>query len=210
MKDAEREAEYWKTLALDDDETPPAAPTPPVTPVADGRPIKAQFETPEQYEDAVYDWRKGKESSKFVESEKQQKGIDDLATFNKNAEDFRKEHADFNEIIERPVFNDTMREVLLTAEDGPALTYYIGKNPAVSDHLKTLTPSGQIYEIGKIAQELKAGTVTVPISGAPPPLEPVGGEGVPEKDPSKMPITEWMAWNKANEIEKIKAKLGTP
>lgn len=212
-KDAEREAEYWKNLAIEDDADPPpapppATPPPPAPPAADGRPVKAHFETPEQYEDALYSWRKESENVVSLAADKKQAMVDNLATFNKNAAEFRKEHADFDEMIEKPVFNDSMREVLLTIENGPALTYYIGKNSAVADRLRTLTPTQQIYEIGMLANQLKPEAAT-PVTTAPPPLDVIGdGVGIPEVDTSKMPIGEWMEWNKQQDLAKIKAGMG--
>lgn len=205
FREAEREVEYWKNLALADAEPEPEpAPTPP--PV-DGRPVRAHFESQEKYEDALLDWRDEKRTATETEKQTKERMKKNLATFNENAKEFRKENPDFDEVIETPVFNDSMREILLTDKNGPALTYSIAKNKATSDYLLSLTPAQQLYEIGKLSNQLTANQRIKPVSTAPEPLDPVSGEGIPEKDPSKMSIDEWMEWNKQHEISRIKSNI---
>lgn len=203
--EAEKETEYWRNLALGDQE-PPAPTTPPV-PADDGRPKQASFETIEQYEDALLDWHDGKKEAKTFAATQQQQLKDSLSNFNKNAAKLREQHPDFDAVIETPVFTPEMRSALFMTENGPMLAYHLGKNREVADKIKVLPPNQQLYEIGKLETQLVLAQKANPVTNAPEPIEPVGATGAPEVDPSKLPINDWMKWNEQQEKAKIKAKL---
>ena len=68
-----------------------------------------------------------------------------------------------------------------------------------------LSPRKQAIEMERIATKL-ATSPDEPISKAPPPIKPVGGNsGKAEVDPSKMDTKAWMEW-RDKDIEAKRAK----
>jgi hypothetical protein len=205
FREAERQANYWKERA--DGKTPVVEDKLAAKVVSD-RPALENFETTVEYEDALFDWRDKKiadattvEANKVAIKEK-------VSTFNKNAEEFKKTHKDFNEVIEAPVFTDIMRNVLFTMEGGPEIAYLIAKNPSTGESFNGLSPEQQIFKIAEIRNEVNLTHSSRTITGATGVIEPVGDTGVPEKDPDKMSTDEWMAWNKKRDLAILKKKMG--
>ena len=178
-------------------------------PDTSGRPKIENFETTEEYEDALYGWYDGKKTVATAQIEQKKRQVELLRTFNEKAADFRKVHEDFDEIIESPVFTDTMRDVIFSAETGPELAYYLGANRNIAQKIAVLPPSLQPYELGKLETQLKLAKKTKTVTGAFAPLTAIGSAtGGGEKDPSKMSTAEWMEYEKNREMEKLRQKLG--
>jgi len=205
--DAEREAAYWRKVALGKEQT-----SPPVnTPQGPQRPTLDQFDTVEEHDDAVYEWRKEKDRKETALLQQKQEQETTLRTFNDRARKLREENDDFDEVIESPVFTPVMRNVLLQSENGPEVAYFLGKpeNRDQAEKIRNLPADRQAYEIGKLESNLLLAKKTRKVPGAPAPITPVGmGGGGKEKDPSEMSTTEWMAWDKQRTLEKLKAKYG--
>jgi len=204
MREEEREKEYWKNLALGEKE--PSEPAPP-KPSTEGRPSQVNYESVEEYEDALFDWRDAKRNSETLVKTQEQEKKEALSEFNKNAANLRKEHEDFDDVINAPVFTDPMKDALFASENGPLVAYHIGKNREVADKIKLLPPERQIYEMGRLEERLLLAQKTKKTTDAPEPIEPVGITGAPEIDPSDMNTPDWMKWNKEQDLKKIKAKL---
>ena len=206
-REKEREAEYWKKVALEKKEAPPE---PKAEASLPGRPKLEQFETSEQYEDALFEWRDNVREIKSIAQRQEREYESALKEFNERARKLRNEHEDFDEIIDSPVFSPAMWEAVLLSENGPQVAYHLGKseNWALAERIRNLPPSRQLYEMGKVETQLLVATQKKTVTSAPAPIKPVGITGTGgEKDPSKMTTEEWMAWDKKREIEKLKAKL---
>lgn len=118
-------------------------------------------------------------------------------------------HPDFEEVA----FSDSVQVSRAVAaaiehsDDGPALQYYLGKNPAEAERLLKLPAPAQLVELGKIAAKLTAPEKApekpaVPpapkVSAAPRPPQPLKGSDAPvQKDPSEMSMEEYAAYRKA-------------
>ena len=123
----------------------------------------------------------------------------------------RLQHKDFDEVINAPVFTDTMRKSLFTMDGGAMVAYHLGlpANRTLADEIKVLPPEQQVYKLSKLEDHLllvqKAKTKTSSVN----PLNPVGSNAAASnKNPDDMPVAEWMEWNKQQEIAKLKEKLG--
>lgn len=208
-REAEREREYWKKVALEREQRPPEPPSD--TPQRPPRPTLDQFESTVEYEDALFEWR---DRVKSLESAAARERVEQEAafrTFNERARKVREENEDFDEVVESPVFSPTMRGVLLQSENGPEVAYFLGRpeNRDQAEKIRNLPADRQAYEIGKLESNLLLAKKTRKVTGAPPPISPVGmGGGGKEKDPSEMNIDEWMAWDRERQKEKIKKKYG--
>jgi len=176
------------------------------------RPIIDQFETTEAYEDALFEWRDSARDQKLAAERMAREHDEQLITFNSRATKLRKEHPDFDDIVESPVFTPNMRMAILSSEKGPELAYHLGlpENRAEAERIQRLSNHVQLFEMGKLEQTLSIVRKTRTTTSAPEPIKPVGITGKGETDPSKMSTAEWMAWEKERVLAKHKKKLGVP
>lgn len=214
QREAEREREYWKQVALAKEQairqqTEPAQP--PVNPMFPPRPTLDQYETTAAYEDALLSWHETRKEISARAARQQEEQQRALRTFNDRANALRTEHEDFDEVVESPVFSPIMRATLLNSENGPDVAYHLGlpQNRADADRIRALPPELQPYELGRLETKLMLAKQTKKVPSAPAPIKPVGMSGTgAEKDPGKMSIDEWMAWDRKRTMEKLKAKYG--
>ncbi len=208
-REAEREREYWKRVALEKGREPVEKEVP-ATPAIPQRPTLEQFDTTVEYEDALFNWYETKKTVEQTVSRQRTENEEAFRKFNQRAEKLRKEYEDFDMVIETPVFSEVMRNTLLRAENGPLLAYHLGspENRDTVERIKTLPPELQIYEIGKLETKLLLAHQTKKSTSAPAPITPVGISGNSEEDPGKMTTEEWMKWDKQRTLDKLKAKYG--
>lgn len=200
-REAEREAEYWRQKALEKEtEEQPKIPN--------GRPLQSNFDTVEEYEDALIEWHDQRKADKIKVAEEAKARNEMVKKFNDSAKEMRAAHDDFDEVIEAPIFTDTMRKTIFAMDTGPMVAYHLGSNPDIADTIKTLSPERQIYEIYKLETSLKLAQKKKTTTSAPEPITPVGDTGGMEISPDKMSIDEWMAWDKKRQLEKIKHRIG--
>jgi hypothetical protein len=111
--------------------------------------------------------------------------------------EFKSRAADFDTVVGNPrlPITSSMAETLYEMDDdGPALAYFLGKNPHEAARLASLSPSAAAIQMGRMAERLKAPPRRT-ASSAPPPVGPVtGGGGTTEKDPEKMTMAEYRKW----------------
>jgi hypothetical protein len=108
--------------------------------------------------------------------------------------DFKEENADFEQVaFAAPIGKETSLMVA-DMEDGPAVAYHLGKNPAEARRIEGLPERQRPFELGKIAAR-----VTAPpprrVTTAPGPVETTSGKsgGGPGFDPSKASPAEFSA-----------------
>lgn len=205
FRSTERELEHWKELAEAN-----ATKVPKATSKPSDRPTAINYETVEEYEDALNGWYDTKRSKAAQEKEGLENQRTAFANFNKNAAKLREAHEDFDAAIKAPIFTDAMRSVIFSIENGPMIAYHLGKHPEVANEIKGLSPERQMYEISKLEGKLLLATKGKQITNAPNPITPVGDTGGPETDPETMTTPQWMAWDKKRTLAKLKAKLQGP
>lgn len=202
-RQAERDAEYFKNLAMKD---VPA----PITESSSDRPRIENFETQESYEDALLTWHDRRKEQSLQTYRQQEKTKELVSTFNEKAAAIKREYEDFDDVVENLVFTPIMRETLLLSENGPQLAYFLGHpaNKVIADRIARMSPIKQIHEIGKLEMKYLLTAKEKKVSSAPSPINPVGGISEGTKDPDKMTTAEWIAWDRTKEMEKLKKKLG--
>ena len=214
-RSAERELDYYKNLVLDKNKSGGTGLEPPPANVKAGtgtpgtaRPKTGDFETVEDYEDALHNWydadRAGKEATEANEAGRRKL----LSAFNEGAAPLRLEHPDFDEIVDRPVFTDSMRKAIFNLDNGPLVAYELGKNPELAEKIKSLSPDKQIYEMGKLEHKLILVRKVSKGSKTPNPIRPLTGRTKKDVDPNDMSINDWMEWEKNQQRAKLRAKLG--
>lgn len=142
-------------------------------------------------------------------SQQQQTRQATVNAFVASQEKFEADHPDYKEVLET-VEDDRIPPVTLNyfvenPEVGPALAYYLAKNPDELTRLRKLSPARVIAELGKLeakavapAAQPNKGEQPTPIrqSRAPAPVQPIDGSSAPavQKDPSKMNVQELRAY----------------
>lgn len=200
-REAEREVERLQKQLAEKEKAPP--------PAID-RPKIENFETQEAYEDALFNWRDSKKQNETLAEQRQREEAEALAKYRVNAEKVRSVYEDFDEVVEQPVFSPTMREVLLNSDEGPIVSYFLGRpeNQAITDKIRSMPERLQVYELGKLEAKLLLAQKTKKPTGAPAPISPVGATGGHTIDESKLTDDEWFKLEKQREYEKIKKKYG--
>ena len=151
------------------------------------RPSRVEFETEEDYEDALYDYRKPAPVEQPVAQPQQhsQPQVDYEAEekWEAQVDATEDKYDDFQEVINNPEVPITtpMADAIKSAESGDEVAYFLGKNPAEADKIARMSPVMQIRAIDKLSNEFKPKTTT-----APDPINPIDSadsNNKPKKDP---------------------------
>lgn len=154
-------------------------------------PKREQFKSDDEFEEAKFQYRYKMQRAK-EQAEEAQKSVEtrlkeNFADYQAAAADFKEEHDDWDEVVNEKVrITDAVYYAIVElAGDGPAVSYYLGKNPKEADRLAELTPYRAAIEVGRLADKLKAGgksaaaaaagaeKKTQPRSRVPEPVVPV-------------------------------------
>ena len=200
-REAERDAEYWKAKATQQEAPKAEKPS--------GRPTLDQFETHEEFVSAVVDWTLKQKETESQAARAEREEAEALASYQKRANKLRAEHDDYDELVESTPFTPYMRKTIANSDNGPAVAYYLGQNREIAESLCNLSPDRQIYELGKLETKILLAKETKKVTAAPKPISPVGmGGGKKEKSPDEMTDEEYWEWDKKQFEAKIKKKYG--
>lgn len=194
-RNAERDRDYWRELALQPKDKPQEAPKP----QPQGKPSLDQFESYDGYLEALSDWKVDQrlqaERQQTQEREQQATQQQREYEFSLRVQTFAETHPDFDSVVRNPSLPITqeMVEVAQSSDKGPEVLYHLGQNPEEAHRISQLSPLQQALELGRLEVSLSRPSRTQ--TGAPPPIEPVSGTGGNESvDPERMTPDEWMAW----------------
>lgn len=161
--DAKKERDYWRDLAMKNDQKPQevskalekkeAAPT-------DGRPNKDDFKTHEDYLEALTDWKAdSKIDKKLADRDAKQKQDTLRAEMEKSkrahfdrVDQFKKTHEDFNDVLQEISdfrLSSSLERAVLESDNGPELMYEFAKNPAELERINALEPAAQARALGR-------------------------------------------------------------
>jgi hypothetical protein len=150
-----------------------------------GKPKVDDFETYEEFTEALAEWKIAQHQSKQTEAkqareaEQQRKAV--LDQWNSRADAVREKLPDYDEVLESAddvPLAGYLQEALLESEIGPELAYHLAKNRAELERLTKLSPTSAVRELGKIEASLSKTTAPQPkkqISTAPKPVTPLSG-----------------------------------
>lgn len=201
---AERERDYWREQALKGQRPEPVVEN--AKPNLSGKPKQDDFESHDDYVEALTDWKVENKLSardaKVKETEvktEHQKLVD---TFLERKATFQKDHADYDELmedVEDIPLSITVREILLSSENGPELAYELAKNKEELKRIAALPAIACAREIGKFESRLaKAEPIEkTKTTKAPAPIKPVksnaGGGGKKSLDDPNLTQREYEA-----------------
>lgn len=191
--EAQREAEYWKRMALEkgagdskaeskvEQETPATA---------DDEPQPEDYETHKEYVKALTKWEI-KQANKESDQKAQEKNLEIeranlVKSYNERMKSFAEKVEDFHEVladVDDIALSPAVREIILSSENGPELAYELAKSREEFARVCKLPPIAAAREMGKIeARIAKAASEEKKpepkkITKAPKPIDPVGGKG---------------------------------
>jgi hypothetical protein len=173
-------------------------------------PQESDFDTYEQYQTALIDFRvdqKVDQKIKSFEAEQAQKGTQqELAGFIQDlAQDGIGKYSDFEDVamaVHVPI-TQPMIEILRECENPVEVAYHLGKNIKTAASISRMTRDAAVREMTKIDVDItKGGSTPSPkperkVTSAPPPITPTKSENVITKDPDKMTQTEYEEWRRS-------------
>ncbi|HLA60911.1 MAG TPA: hypothetical protein VK626_01575 [Nitrospiraceae bacterium] len=195
--DAERERDHWRDMALKSQPPPQAK----VEEASQGKTL-ADF----GYDEAKFaaywreETRKEAASAAREEYRKSQTTEYDAQRDEEFAEretDFAKDLPDYMEVTrdQSLPITEAMAETIKDSENGPAISYHLGKNPRLAAQIARLPPLQQAREIGRIEATLANKPVVPKVSAAPPPAPKIAaGDSKTDKDPVEMSPAEFAKW----------------
>lgn len=184
-----QELEYWKAQALKGRE-PEKVETQPPAKAAEtpGKPKANDFETTEEYFEALAEWKADQKLSAYkteqreqeLKAQAQQQG----KSFQSKVQEFKAQHEDFDDLMEEVddiPMSIAVQEILLASENGPELMYELAKNREEYERICKLPPLAAAREMGKFEASLKRSSEELPpkkvAKAGPPPINPVGSGG---------------------------------
>lgn len=88
-----------------------------------------------------------------------------------------------------------MSDVMLDREDGPQIAVWLSRNQSEAARIAALPAHKQVLALLEASQKV---TVKPKVTGAPAPIETIGGRSAPNVDPDKMTTEQWMKWRQQN------------
>jgi hypothetical protein len=142
----------------------------------EGKPQLAQFSDPEQYAEAVSNWKLEQMTHQQRAAQAQQS----QGEFNSKRDDLMAELEDADGFDQRKFdklpISRTMAEAIVDSDQGVKLTVHLVNHPEEASRIAALSPARQAAELGKLEAKLSATPVKKP-SNAPAPITPVGAKG---------------------------------
>jgi hypothetical protein len=184
----------------------------PETPSED-EPDPSEFDTYDEYLDALSDWNAGDKSKPTKEDNDKGNAVDDDTgkkaeqdddhEFSEALEDVqdafsesRSKYSDFDAIVIEQKDLQISREMVIAmaeSEDPGEIAYHLGKNKEEAARIAKLSPIAQAREIGKLEAKLAA-KPKQPIkktTEAPDPIDPVKGNDSTKKSMKDMDFKEY-------------------
>lgn len=173
----------------------------------ESKPKAADFDTHEDYVEALTDWKIAKEKAAIQKEAEERTHKESVKkqteTFQSKVNDFKKEAKDFDEVIEDVDdigLSSVVQKAILTSDIGPQLMYELAKNRENLERINSLDVFTALKEIGKIEdkvqQRLSSKTLNKQTTTkAPPPITPLNSKSSKvSKSPDEMSFDEYKAY----------------
>lgn len=172
---------------------------------AQGEPKADQYKSYEEYLEARAEWkaeqRVEKRLGELRETAQRRAGQAEQeklqAQWEKRVGEALATYDDFEEVALSPEvpISEPMMNAILRSPKGADVAYHLGKNLDLAAQIAGLDPISAAIRIGEIAASITRPTPKK-TTGAPPPINPVGGSARTTKDPSQMTDAEFNAWRR--------------
>lgn len=138
-----------------------------------------------------------------------------LSKYNESLEATRSKYHDFDDVAQTTasiqfrdaVASKSFQVCVMESDNGPEIIYWLAKNPEEVAKFKEMSPARIALEVGRISakieladageskketEEVKAEAVEKPVSKAPAPISPVGGNSRAEKPLAELDPDEYV------------------
>jgi hypothetical protein len=170
-----------------------------------GEPKADQFKSYEEYLDARAEWKAERRVEKRLgelrETAQRQAGQAEQeklqSQWEKRVSEALTTYDDFEEVALSPEvpISEPMMAAILRSPKGADVAYHLGKNHDLAAQIAALDPIGAAIRIGELAATLTRPTPKK-TTGAPPPINPVGGRASTSTDPAQMTDAEFAKWRR--------------
>jgi len=149
-----------------------AEPPAPATPEPSGKPRLEQFETYEEFVEALADYKAEERIAadrRAREAEQQDRArVEAQQAYAQRESAARSEMPDYDAVVNRPDLpvSPVMVETIYESNVGPQIRYYLGQHPEECRRIATMPPARAAREMGKIEARLEAAHPAGPSSGA--------------------------------------------
>jgi len=125
-------------------------------------PKREDFATDAEYEEAMFDYRykvrRAKEDADAAQNAQQSRLKENFENYQTAVETFKDEHDDWDEVVNQQLpIHESVYLAIIEQENGPQVTYYLGKHPDFARRLADMTPLSAVMEVGRLADRLKGG-----------------------------------------------------
>jgi len=172
---------------------------------ASDKPKLDDFETYDQYTEALTDW-KFDQKTKEHESKSREESLRNEAkkcaeSYAAKADEFAKANPDFDEVVaESDVFTPIMVQAIQESDLGPEIAYYLANNTDEASKIAGLGIVAMNRALGRIEAKLesKESKPAVRTTNAPPPIKPVTKSASTSVDPysTNMEADEYARWRR--------------
>lgn len=184
------------------------------------KPVRADYEDPDAYTDAVATWTARREVSRALQTMaqtnvqmRQAQAIHERVNgYREKVQAAREKYVDFAEVAEAPdlPINDLMAQAIMRSEHGPEIQYHLGKNPDEARRIADLSardPYAAVLALGALEARLSTGSKPV-VSKAPAPIRSkVGAKETVSTDPYQKPMDEFAAhWHEREKAIRDRGK----
>lgn len=161
------------------------------------RPNRDDFDTVEEYEDALFEWRdKAKAVKPKQDDPKPAELPEEVVQFQEQLEDFGEEIGEdvFWEVMHGDwSCNKEMTDYIMTSDEPAKLAWYLAKHPDVSEKIYKMPTIRAVRELekveGSMSSDFKAGESK---DTPPPPLDTSKPLSAPITDQDKMSTDQWL------------------
>lgn len=188
-REAERDAEYWKQIAQQNQVAP--------EPVEPGKTL-ADFDYDEgKYAEYLTEFAKAEARAEVDKQLANERAATVHAEYSQKEAEFAQGVDDYHTAVTNPTlrFSPEMAAATQTGENGPALRYYLAKNPEISASLASMAPLDMARELGRIEATKLVKETAPKVSNAPKPVPKIAAtSNKVTTDPLKMTDAQFAKW----------------
>lgn len=187
--DAIRERDYWRQMAMreqaPDEPRQEPKPTQQAAPQAPDEPTLESCDFDQaKYQREWYEWRRTQEQREEQARKTEEAKRARIQTYAEKEAAFAAETPDYEQVAKAPhvPITQEMADLILEADNPPAIAYYLGKNLEEAASIAQMTPIAAARAIGRIEAKLSApATVQTPpaapkpVTRAPAPVTTLNG-----------------------------------
>lgn len=167
-------------------------------------PKPEQFDSLDDFVAAKVEFETGRKMRE-VEKQAKQASIQQarIEGFNERAVAVRQQNPDFDVVLQSAAgtVSNAVMDVILEADDGPGVAYYLAKNPTELAKINSLSERQQVLELGRISARLSM-KQEPRVTKAPPPPPTVQAKASSSKNFNEMTDAEYLEYRKRQNAQR--------